>query len=621
MNIIIWNRSEKPENKKHEKKRIVLWEKSKKGNDIASVSLPEHIEKEANKIKKTYLKWIYDLSQKKAKNKKILELLQIRPGLSFWWMSLIAEKCNLAKSPQIVEALRLLAFEKWAKRKKISQIKIDSKNADIYNALKPWCAKKKINLLFKSTLFEKIKNGKLHSILKTVVLFFSGIVWFIHHYVTKKCLKNTGIHNWSNTSGRVTFVTYLFNLQSVELKKEIHLSPFWGDLPRLFQKVHGPINWLQIFVKDEKIKTEKSAKQKILKFNKSRQKHETHAFLESFYNFQVFKKTLYDFYKILKIAFPTIHLLSKSLCRNLNLAVFLEQDLKNSFLGKEALKNLLFLNLFEEAFRRLPQQEIGLFLQENMGWEQALIYAWKSAGHKKIIGVPHSTVRFWDLRYFHDARIFVHSKKLMFMKPDIITVNGPLMKKNLTQSGITKSILKNSEALRYQKIESQITKNKEKKHNRKIQLLVVTDYLKNISLNMINLLKNANLERYKNLEVIIKPHPACPLSSRELKKPKFKISHKPINELLKSAGVVFASSTTSAAAEALAAGIKTLVLCDSTNLNLSPLRGLSGTKNISSSDELKFEIEKNLKKTNLKKQNSLFFVNKNLPRWRSILKN
>ena len=77
-----------------------------------------------------------------------------------------------------------------------------------------------------------------------------------------------------------------------------------------------------------------------------------------------------------------------------------ESDWKNSWVGHVAMQNLIWIFLFDKALSQLPYQRKCLYLQENQNWERIFIYTWKKSGHGQIVGVPHSTISFWDLRYF-----------------------------------------------------------------------------------------------------------------------------------------------------------------------------------------------------------------------------
>ena len=98
-------------------------------------------------------------------------------------------------------------------------------------------------------------------------------------------------------------------------------------------------------------------------------------------------------------------------------------------------ENLLNLNLFQQALSCLPSQEKGFYLQENQGWEYSLISAWRSSNHgKNLFGIPHSTIRYWDLRYFFDKRSYnAGVSDCSLPLPDYIGVNGIRAKEMYTE--------------------------------------------------------------------------------------------------------------------------------------------------------------------------------------------
>ena len=85
-----------------------------------------------------------------------------------------------------------------------------------------------------------------------------------------------------------------------------------------------------------------------------------------FLSWRVVFQTLKDFMIVsLKGA-----LLQSRLKKHSELATYwalFENDWKNSVYGTVAIKNLLFLNLFEKALGCLKTQELGVYLQENQG--------------------------------------------------------------------------------------------------------------------------------------------------------------------------------------------------------------------------------------------------------------
>ena len=63
-----------------------------------------------------YLKWISKLGKTKVDSKTIIEILKLRKNFSAWWMSLLVEKSNFAKSTYIDEIIRLILLDKLIKK-------------------------------------------------------------------------------------------------------------------------------------------------------------------------------------------------------------------------------------------------------------------------------------------------------------------------------------------------------------------------------------------------------------------------------------------------------------------------------------------------------------------------
>src|SRR3954465_5238981 len=70
-------------------------------------SIPQHLEKRADVLRGRYLAWVRDLGREPEGARSLADRLRIRPGFSFWWLSLLVEKSNAFNSPQIVNALKM----------------------------------------------------------------------------------------------------------------------------------------------------------------------------------------------------------------------------------------------------------------------------------------------------------------------------------------------------------------------------------------------------------------------------------------------------------------------------------------------------------------------------------
>ena len=85
---------------------VVFWRSYNTLESETIFSIPKLVEENADKLREKYLALIHDLGESKIKGRRVVDHLEIRPGFSYWWMTLLAEKCNFAKSPQIDNTIK-----------------------------------------------------------------------------------------------------------------------------------------------------------------------------------------------------------------------------------------------------------------------------------------------------------------------------------------------------------------------------------------------------------------------------------------------------------------------------------------------------------------------------------
>ena len=96
--------------------------------------------------------------------------------------------------------------------------------------------------------------------------------------------------------------------------------------------------------------------------------------------------------------------------------------------------NLIPIELFDKILKDTQNQKLGIYLQENQGWEFAFINAWKKNKHGKLVAIQHSSVSFWDLRYknvFENRYLNLYN----IYRPDFFAVNGSNSKKKFLGFG------------------------------------------------------------------------------------------------------------------------------------------------------------------------------------------
>ncbi len=614
--ILIWD-SETPPPKCNE--TILLWSAFSDETAPHAVSIPTLIETNANKLKSQYLEYIYELGELCPKGRRLIDHLELRPGFSYWWMSQIVESAY-DKSLQLVNILGILAFTNWAERFFIDQILLVTANRSLAESMRRWCANK--DVAFEWRHVKKTQNRQsFRHIFKFTLAPIRAISWLLHYWATRYQLKGFGIKQWQKTCAGITFVPYLFNMLPDAANEGRYATYYFAHLPETLISNGYKTNWLHLYCGSELIPNSKKAAQFIHLFNKDSQGSQCHTTLDSFLSIRIILQTIGDWIKIALPAYRVTLDLSHNSNSKTYLWPLLSKDWRESFFGPNAISNLLFLNLFEESMSTLPHQQIGFYLQENQAWEMAFIYAWKAAGHGRLIGVPHSTVRFWDLRYFYDPLTFQRDRKNVLPMPDAVALNGPAATSAYLLGGYPAEKIVKVEALRFLYLaNAHLRKPLSISPNSPMHLLVLGDYFERNTKTQLRLLGEAVKSFPHDLKITVKPHPARSVFAADYPNLKMQVVAEPVAQLLNQCHIAYTSSITAAAVDAYLTGVPVVTLLDSTQLNLSPLRGLDDVFFVSSAVELCNALKTiMIAPPRAIPKNEFFNLDKDLPRWRDLL--
>jgi surface carbohydrate biosynthesis protein (TIGR04326 family) len=152
-------------------------------------------------------------------------------------------------------------------------------------------------------------------------------------------------------------------------------------------------------------------------------------------------------------------------------------------------------------------------------------------------------------------------------------------------------------------------------------LLVLGDYLKENTMQQMELLRIAALRIDKKIKYIIKPHPACPILVGDYPELDLTITNDPIPMLIDHCSLVYTSSITSAAVDAYCAGKPVVTALDPKSLNLSPLKGSEGVSFVSSPEALAVVLNRMGQMKEIAGQGKdYFYLDPNLSRWQRLLK-
>lgn len=600
----------------------MLWRGFASGASPEVVSVPQLVEKNSDVLRQRYLSWIYELGETRIQGRRLVDHLELRPEFSYWWMTLFAEKCNYSKSPQIDDAIRLMAFESWTTGQAVDDLVLATSNVPLAECIRSWCARSGVGFKWQRMRDEVENLSWLQRLYQALPHSVRAIAWLALYLFRRWPLKGAGLSGWCQTGGRTTFVSYLFNLTPDAARDGRFESCYWGHLPDELQRDGCKTNWLHLYVKDALLPNARKAADAIREFNRKDQGRRQHVTLDTFLGPKVVFRVLCDWVRVGQLGRDCQQALFSSRRPIMDPWPLFHKDWYGSLFGREAMANLLYDNLLESAMKSLPNQRIGIYLQENQGWEFAFIHAWKVAGHGHLIGSAHSTVRFWDLRYFFDPRSYTRSGHNSLPLPDQVALNGAAALDAYRMGGYPERDLAEVEALRYMHLADNGTGREpfSSPSSRSLRVLVLGEYRQHSTQQQMRLLEKVAPSLPTDTVITVKPHPASPVHPEDYPGLKLIVTMDPISKLLRNCDVAYTSNVTSAAVDAYCAGIPVVSLLDLSNLNLSPLRGRKGVVFASTPVELAIALTAASSATCSRVEpQSYFTLDTTLPRWRRLL--
>ncbi len=600
----------------------VLWRGFADGMTPNSVSIPSLIEENADNLRARYLAWVYELGETRIQGQRMVDHLELKPGINYWWMTSLVEKCNYSKSPQIDTAMRLLAFTAWAVCRDIAKITLASANQPLAKCMRTWCQRSGVPFEWQRVPKPSVPLSWVRRAYSALPIAVQAMTWLPRYLFDRWPLRGVGLGEWRQTEGRVTFVSYLLNLVPDAAKVGRYESRYWAGLPDVLQDQGRKTNWLHLYEKDTLLPTAYIAAETLRTFNKTGRGVQSHIALDAFLSVKVILKALTYWGGLAWTGKQLQDLACSSAEEKLDLWPLFVDDWRQSMIGVTALSNSLNLALFEAAIWSLPRQQVGVYLQENQGWEFGLIQLWKAAGQGRLIGTPHSTVRFWDLRYFFDPRSYRRLGAGGLPLPDQVALNGKAATDAYLVGGYPAKDLVQVEALRYlylDEIAPRATANSSTS-KKCLRLLVLCDYLATNTRSQMILLEQAAAALPAGTIITVKPHPACPINAEDYPSLRMTIAKQPIASLLAECDVAYTSAVTSAAVDAYCAGVPVISILDPNILNLSPLRGRDGVFFASTPVELREALLSAVSPSLMTAAKVDFFTcDRDLRRWRKLL--
>jgi surface carbohydrate biosynthesis protein (TIGR04326 family) len=590
---------------------IILWNKSKHENSNF-FSLPLFVEENAEFYKTKFLEWISALSRSKVNSKNLEAYYEINKGLSFFWLTSLGQRCNIIESSQINTAIKLLALEDVFKKHQFDEVELISEDIGLINTLRDFCFNN--NLKFTQPLFKNYKL-KISSIFY-IPQFLISISYLVYFILIRWLRYKKPKIKQENSS--VIFFDMFINIKKQNDDSQYFDSHYWTILPKMLQTMSIPVTWTHFFYRHKAIPNIRIAEQIKIKLN-AISSIQNHSIIDSFLSFKIIFSAFFQYVKIYSktlMIWDKKNLFNQKHITGFNFFFLFRNEFFDSCYGVDAIRTSLYFSLIDNYLSKISFKKVGFYIQENQPWETILLNVWKKYNHGVIIGIPHSTVRYWDLRYFYDSSIYNKQILQYFPLPDFIAVNGPVAEQNLKFNQASLTMVKQVEALRYLHLKSHKASNNSTKKVKKI--LMCGDFLSSTNKKMISCLKEAVGLLNSTISISVKPHPGTPIPVSFYNNFEVTIRTEALQDLINEFDLIFTSNISSSAVDVYISGKFLVQFIDWKYFNMSPLRGVYGIPYVSTAQEFVSIINEGCLNSEDFKQD-FFFTDTNLVKWNQLI--
>ncbi len=540
-----------------------------------------------------------------------------RTKLLFYASSLV-EKSPF-KSDAWKNALRLIVFEHELDTSEFSEFTYRGPDPAVKQSLRGLSQKRGMSFKWQSVrLFDD--SSWLRYLFKRLPLWLRAQIHLFRYLLKHWSLRKLTDPQWSSGENTLFLFSYFIHLDEERAQAGHFYSKQWEKLPQHLLASGFRLNWGHLFLTSSLIPNTQTAINWVSRFQQNSEKQGTHALLDQYLDWKILVRVLADW--IYSVSFYLYHLRNKSskldkLGQSWLLPLF-QKDLEDSWTGPVSIQNILWSHLFDKMLGSLPKQQVGLYLMENQGWERIFLYFWRKHRHGTIIGVPHTTIRYWDLRYFDFA---THKSLADLPQPDLVAVNGEHAWQMLQQSGYPMERCVSVEALRYQYLSELKPVDLQKAPKKINRLLVLGDVKSETTHRMLFELERVSNQLEEKVDIWIKPHPGNPVDLDKYPILSAVLKEKFLAELFSEVSVVMASIFTAASLDAYCAGLPVITYLDPNEFNFSPLRCHPNARFASSGEDmLRFLQDSHWLSTSPGAEPSNFFwLDEQLPRWTQLI--
>lgn len=595
---------------------IVYWNKFfTPAHSQDEISLPRYVEDNSDKLKERFLVFVREVGESQIAGKSTIEHLGVLPDFSYWWMTLFACK-RWSTTSSIIEAVRLLALEDILREIKPTNVTFATEQIAIKHVIRDWCARSGIKFQSLTTPSSLRPQRSQLSILNPRPL--RAVIVLIREAVRR--ISAPKHMSQSDNSTDVVLIDYLSRFDAACALQGEYRSGFWNLLIDTLDSAKQNSLFLHQFVANS-VTPNRRATIRFLDGLNSRSKTQRHFPLDGRVSMNILVKAILIYIRLLKVRFRirTIkHSFSPS-GSQLDLWILFKKEWLDSLSGSTAILHSLAISELDGTIMKIPPCRTVLYLMENQPWEMAFIQLWKQRRSELLIGVPHASIRYWDLRYFSTPDAADTKEYAAHPVPNIVAANGSAALKSLNKSGIPAERIIEVEALAYLYLgEIREKIDQLEKSNSSVRLLVLGDFFNHQNMALLTMLQSSLDDTEPKITVTVKPHPSCLVDQQDYPHLRFKIDTRQLSEQLTECDIVLATNGTSASAEAYQYGLPVITILNGETFNFSPLRDEPDAVFADSPTNLAKALGRAMLQ-NQAHETQYFTVDKSLKRWRHLL--
>lgn len=582
-----------------------------------TINLNDFINQREHTLRNIYQNWLQHISSSKGKLRQIYEQMSLLDSNLHTLLSLAHVKNSIAPKSATSLCIQLLAIEIIVRETNPNRITFSGLDPELEVSLRAFCETLRVDI---STIWlpKHVSQLIIERVRETFFIFreFIKVVAYVSLLAQQATLLTFQNKKRDKKTKRDFILIDIFTYYSLDQNgRRGFFSKYWGDLPEFLHKQGMAIGWLHNFYRSNQTRSISKASEVVQKLNHP---YQAHALLESELNFRIIMNVLSKYFVIAKnlIITKSIFYDSNSITRmplwRAHREMFLE-----SCLGKQSVENILKNELFDSFFDRDDKYKVGFFISEFQPWEFALMSSWKKHGHGKLISVPHTSIRFWDFRYFVGDLFGLHGQDRPVASLDGICVNGPVAKRLFLEMGVPNSLLIPTEALRFDHL-----RRSAKLTHSSAQLIIKNilfcgDFRCDVTKQIINAAVQLRKSVSRDISFTFKPHPSDKDPGRKIR---FfdKLTYVPIDEAIDESTIVVCSALSSVALDTALRGIYTVQIAERSMLDHNLLRGVTDQRPAVTADQLADLIKAPPPRYKMS-ANQYFYLSKNLRLWKKVI--